>query len=157
MLFPLRFAAVVMALSLSSMAWAQDYDDSLAAVGECRAILEQADVDGVSQPVAVRVCLQPDGTWQIVRDDDDSSVIVYPAAAYPYPDLWYAGPPIFVGIGTTFVFVDRFHHFHHFHRMGHPHFGGFHPNAVAPHGGFHNDFHGDFHGGMNGFGGGHHR
>lgn len=147
--FPLRFAAIVAALSVSSAAFAQGYDDSLAAVGDCRAILEQADIDGVIQPVAARACLQPDGTWQIVRDDDDSSVIVYPAAAYPYPDPWYWGPPIFVGIGAGFVFIDRSHHVHHFHRMGHPHFGGFHSNAVMPHDGFH--------GGMNGSGGGHHR
>ncbi|SAK56045.1 hypothetical protein [Caballeronia ptereochthonis] len=151
---PFGLAAAVMALSLSSAAFAQSYDDSLAAVGECRAILEQADIDGVSQPVAARACLQPDGTWQIVRDDEDSSVIVYPVAAYPYPDPWYWGPPIFVGIGASFVFVDRFHHFHHFHRMEHAHFGEFHP------GGFHSRAtmpHEGFHGGMHGFGGGHHR
>ena len=151
---PLRLAALIAAWSLSSAALAQGYDDTLATVGDCRAIYEQVDIDGVSEPVAARVCLQADGTWQIVGDDGDSSLIVYPVAAYPYPDSWYRGPPIFVGVGTRFVFIDRFHHFHHFHRMGNGHFGGFHRNefhshAVVPNGGFS--------GGMHGSGGGHHR
>jgi surface antigen len=146
---PLRLAAIAAALSLSHMVFAQDYGDPLAAVGDCRAIPEQAEIDGVNQPVAARACLQPDGTWQMIRDDEDSSVIVYPVAAYPYPDPWYWGPPIFVGFGASFVFVDHFHHFHHFHRMGHAHFGGFHAHAVVPQGGFH--------GGMMHGSGGHHR
>ena len=59
-----------------------------------------------------------DGTSQIMRDDHDGSVLVYPGvASYPYPDPWYWGPPIFIGLGASFVFVDRFHHFHHFHHM----------------------------------------
>ncbi|MDB5787109.1 MAG: hypothetical protein JWQ50_7024 [Caballeronia mineralivorans] len=46
-------------------------------------------------------------------------MLVYPVAAYPYP----GGPPLFIGVGASFIFVDRFHHFNHFHQMDHDHFG----------------------------------
>ncbi|WP_069915697.1 hypothetical protein [Caballeronia insecticola] len=157
--FPLRLCSLllVLVLTLALPAFAQGYDDPLAAIGDCRAIPEQADIDGISQPVAARACLQPDGTWQIVRDDADSSVIVYPIAAYPYPDPWYWGPPIFVGFGTSFVFVDRFHHFHHFHRMGHEHFGGLHHGGFGGYHAYAHPYSVAPHGGMHALGGGHHR
>ncbi|GAU06330.1 lipoprotein [Burkholderia stabilis] len=115
-----------------------------------------------------RACLQSDGTWRIVQSDD-GSVLWYPAAAYPYPDPWYWGPPLFIGAGVSFIFVDRFHrfhhfdhfdhfnHFNHFNRMDHRHFGmpvgsGFHRGPFIGGGG--HGF-GGMHqfGGMNGGGG----
>jgi surface antigen len=77
------------------------------------------------QQIVGRACLQSDGTWQIMQGPD-GSVLTYPIAQYPYPDPWYWGPPVFIGAGVSFIFVDRFHHFshfHHFHQMGHVHVG----------------------------------
>jgi hypothetical protein len=77
------------------------------------------------QQIVGRACLQSDGTWQFVQSPD-GSVPVYPVAAYPYPAPWYWWPPLFVGGGVSFIFVDRFHHFRHFghfHQIDHNHFG----------------------------------
>ncbi|CAB3792859.1 hypothetical protein LMG28614_03595 [Paraburkholderia ultramafica] len=151
----LRFGTVLVCLGFSASALAQTYDESPAPAesgGNCRAVAGQAEIDGTMQQIVGRACLQPDGTWQIVQEPD-GSVMWYPVAAYPYPDPWYWGPPLFIGAGVTFIFVDRFHHFHHFHhfhrfhhfdhfhQMDHNHFGaamaaGFH-RGPFPGGGVH--------------------
>jgi surface antigen len=154
-----RFGIVLVCLGLSATASAQTYDDSTSQEPgiDCRAIVGNAEIDGTMQTIVGRACLQSDGTWQLMRDDYDGSVLVYPVASYPYPDPWYWGPPIFIGAGASFVFVDHFHHFHHFHHMDHNHFGspGFHGGFHTTTGGMHgfNGMHG-FGGGMHGFGGG---
>jgi surface antigen len=154
-----RFGIVLVCLGLSATACAQTYDDSTSQEPgiDCRAIVGNAEIDGTMQTIVGRACLQSDGTWQLMRDDYDGSVLVYPVASYPYPDPWYWGPPIFIGVGASFVFVDRFHHFHHFHHMDHNHFGspGFHGGFHTTPGGMHgfNGTHG-FGGGMHGMGGG---
>ncbi|AUT70224.1 MULTISPECIES: hypothetical protein [Paraburkholderia] len=104
----------------------------------CRNIVGQAEIDGTTQQISGLACQQPDGTWQI-QQGGDAAAVVYPIPAYPYYDPWYWGPPVAVGFGAPFVFVDRFHHFHH---MNHVHWG-------RPGGGFHGT------GGMHGWGGGH--
>ncbi|KVD84455.1 hypothetical protein WS62_20245 [Burkholderia sp. ABCPW 14] len=114
----LRFGMGLVGLGLSASAFAQMYDDLPAYGTNCRAVLGQADIDGTVQQVVGRACLQSDGTWQIVQSPD-GSVLWYPLAAYPYPDPWYWGPPLFIGAGVSFIFVDRFHHFRHFHRFDH--------------------------------------
>jgi hypothetical protein len=113
----------------------------------CRMVSGQAEIDGVTQQIVGRACRQPDGTWQIVQDADGSEAAIYPIPAYPYYpyypyyDPWYWGPPLAIGVGVSFIFVDHFHHFHH---MDHVHFG--HPsNGMGMHGGFHGGG-GGFHG-----------
>lgn len=117
-----RFGALLVCLGLSTPAFAQEYDDSSmqADSANCRAVAGQADIDGSMQQIIGRACLQSDGTWQF-EQNSDGSVLWYPVAAYPYPDPWWWGPPIFIGAGVTFIFVDRFHHFHHFHHFDHFH------------------------------------
>ena len=139
---------VLAAMGFAAPALAQTYDDAVGADVDsgtsCRAVAGQAEIDGSMQQVVGRACLQSDGTWQIV-ESPDGSMLVYPVAYYPYPDPWYWGPPLFIGAGASFVFVDRFHHhfhFDHFHQMGHMHVG-----APAGPG---------FHGGPARFGGGTH-
>jgi len=156
----LRFGTLLVCLGLSGPALAQTYDNLPvpADSANCRAIAWQTEIDGTMQQIVGRACLQPDGTWQIVQSPD-GSVLMYPVAAYPYPDPWYWGPPLFIGVGASFIFVDRFHHFHHFdhfHQMDHNHFGvrfgeGFH-HGPFPGGGMHGF--GEMHrfGGMHGFG-----
>ncbi|MEN8513004.1 hypothetical protein [Burkholderia sp. RS02] len=151
-----RFGIGMVCLGLSAPVLAQ-MDDELPDYGtNCRAVVAQADIDGTEQQIVGRACLQSDGTWRIVQSDD-GSVLWYPAAAYPYPDPWYWGPPLFIGAGVSFIFVDRFRHFHHFdhvdhfNRMDHRHFGmpvgsGFHRGPFIGGGG-----HGF--GGMHRFGG----
>ncbi|KDB06236.1 hypothetical protein LIG30_0510 [Burkholderia sp. lig30] len=97
---------------------AQMYDDVSNDDTNCRAVLGQAEIDDTPQQVVGRAYLQSDGTWQIMQSPD-GSVLWYPLAAYPYPDRWYWRPPLFVGAGVSFIFVDRFHRFHHFHRFDH--------------------------------------
>jgi hypothetical protein len=113
----------------------------------CRTVVGTAEIDGTTQQIMGRACRQPDGAWQIVQDSDGGAVAVYPVPAwpyYPYYDPWYWGPPVTIGVGASFIFVDHFHHFHH---MGHVHFG--HPSGgMGPRGGFHGT------GGMRPFGGG---
>ncbi len=103
----------------------------------CQNVVGQAEIDGTTQQISGLACRQPDGTWQIQQADN---AVVYPIPAYPYYAPWYWGPPVAVGIGTSFVFVDRFHHFHH---MNHVHWG-------QPGGRFHGS------GGMHGWSGGAH-
>ncbi|KVD81744.1 hypothetical protein WS62_24520 [Burkholderia sp. ABCPW 14] len=141
----IRCGAALICAGLSASACAQTYDGSTAPIdtSDCLAVTGQADIDGAMQQVVGRACLQSDGTWRLVQNED-GSVLWYPVAAYPYPDPWYWGTPFFVGADTTFFFVDRFHHFHHFHRFHH-----FHPmtpSHIGPPmgGGFH---HGTSHGG----------
>jgi surface antigen len=151
----LRFGTLLVCLGFTAPAHAQTYDDLTAPAtsSNCRAIVGEAEIDGSMQQIAGRACLQSDGTWQIVQSSD-GSVLWYPLAAYPYPDLWWWGPPILFGAGVSFIFVDHFHHFHHFyhfHPMNHGRFG-------APIGtGFHRGpFPGrsrDGFGGVHGFGG----
>ncbi|WP_412026009.1 hypothetical protein [Burkholderia cepacia] len=118
----------IVCLGFSASVLAQMYDDQPDYGTTCRAVVAQANIDGTDQQIVGRACLQSDGTWQIVQSDD-GSVLWYPAAAYPYVDPWYWGPPLFIGAGVSFVFVDRFRHFHHFdhvdhfNTMGHRHFG----------------------------------
>ncbi|WP_431825326.1 hypothetical protein [Burkholderia sp. F1] len=167
----LRFGALLACVGLAAPALAQPYDESpvLADGTNCRAVVGQAEIDGTMQQIVGRACLQSDGTWQIVQSPD-GSVLWYPVAAYPYPDPWWWGPPLFIGAGASLVFVDRFHRFHHFHHfnhfhpINHGHFGapigaGFH-HGTFPGGGMHGGFggvrgfdgmHGS--GGMHGFGG----
>ncbi|WP_228878206.1 hypothetical protein [Paraburkholderia saeva] len=112
----------------------------------CRMVSGQAEIDGVQQQIVGHACRQPDGTWQIVQDADGNDAAIYPIPAYPYYpyypyyDPWYWGPPIAIGVGGSFIFVDHFHHFHH---MDHVHFG-HPPNGMGMHGGFHGG--GGFHG-----------
>ncbi len=142
----LRFGILIVCLASSTPALPQTYDELpvLGDANNCRAVVEQAEIDGTVQQIVGRACLQGDGTWQIVQSPD-SSVLWYPVAAYPYPDPWYWGPPLFVSAGASFIFIDRFHHFHrfrhfdHFHQIGHNRFGapmggGFH-RAPFPGGG----------------------
>lgn len=111
-----RFATLLACLGSSATALAQTYDDLPAPVDgiRCRAVIGQAEIDGTAQQIIGRACQQSDGTWQIVQNPD-GSVLWYPLDTYPYPDPWYWGPTVFVGVGTSFIFVDRFHHFHRFH------------------------------------------
>jgi surface antigen len=143
-----RLGIMLATLGFAAPALAQTYDDAAGGYvdpgANCRAVAGQADVDGSMQQVVGRACLQSDGTWQIV-ENPDGSTLVYPVAYYPYPDPWYWGPPLFIGAGVSFIFIDRFHHhshFDHFHQMGHMHVG-------APMGS-------GFHGGPSHFGGGMH-
>ncbi len=108
----------IVCLGCSAAVCAQTYDDLADASTNCRAVVAQANIDGTEQQIVGRACLQDDGTWQFVQSPD-GSVMWYPATDYPYADLWYWGPPLFIGVGVGFVFVDRFHHFHHFHRVDH--------------------------------------
>lgn len=108
----------IVCLGCSAAVCAQTYDDLADASTNCRAVVAQANIDGTEQQIVGRACLQDDGTWQFVQSPD-GSVMWYPATDYPYADLWYWGPPLFIGAGVGFVFVDRFHHFHHFHHVDH--------------------------------------
>lgn len=133
-------------LAASAPLFAQSFDDSMSSdtQSSCRAIAGQAEIDGTMQQIVGRTCLQDDGTWRIV-ESDDGSVLTYPIAEYPYVDPWYVGPPVFIGVGVGFIFVDRFHHFHrynHFNQMNHYHVRGGHA------GGFHGGGHMYSHGGM---------
>ncbi|NTX25566.1 hypothetical protein HT746_00080 [Burkholderia pyrrocinia] len=155
----IRSGIGIVCLGFSASVFAQMYDGVPDYGTNCRAVVAQADIDGTEQQIVGRACLQSDGTWQIVQSPD-GSVMWYPAAAYPYADPWYWGPPLFIGAGVGFVFVDRFHHFHHFdhfnhfnhfNRMDHRRFGmpvgsGFHHGPFIGGGG-----HGS--GGMHPFGG----
>ncbi len=151
----LRFGTLLVCLGLAAPALAQTYDESsVSDYGtNCRAVAGQAEIDGTTQRMVGRACLQSDGTWQIVQNPD-GSVLWYPVTAYPYPDPWWWGPPLFIGGGVILIFVDHFHHFHrfvHFHQLDHGHFGapigaGFH-RAPFPRGGLRSF------GGMRGFGG----
>ncbi|WP_175997299.1 hypothetical protein [Burkholderia stabilis] len=143
----------IVCLGFSASVFAQMADD-VTDYGTCRAVVAQADIDGTEQQIVGRACLQSDGTWQIVQSPD-GSVLWYPAAGYPYADPWYWGPPLFIGAGVSFVFVDRFRHFHHFDHIGH-----FNPiehrRFGTPMGaGFHHGAFGGMHqfGGMSGAGG----
>ncbi|CAB3969636.1 hypothetical protein BCO9919_03888 [Burkholderia cenocepacia] len=151
----------IVCLGCSAAVFAQTSDDLADETTNCRAVVARANVDGTEQQIVGRACLQDDGTWQFVQSAD-GSVLWYPAADYPYADLGYWGPPLFIGAGVGFVFVDRFHHFHHFHHFDHVvHFNGVdHRRVGVPIGaGFH---HGAFpagtvghgFGGMRPFGGG---
>jgi surface antigen len=130
------------------------YDAQPPEAAPCRDIAGQAEIDGVMQPIVGRACLQPDGTWRIAQDS--GAVVAAPVLAYPYYGPWYWGPwywgPPVVGVGASFVFVDRFHHFHH---RDHDRFG--RPDRGLPGlgGGFRGP--GTVHdpGGMHGFGGMH--
>ncbi|WP_133647724.1 hypothetical protein [Paraburkholderia flava] len=113
--------------------------------GNCRAVSGQAEIDGTTQQIVGRACQQSNGTWQIVQTDD-GNVLWYPAGAYPYADPWWYGPPLFIGAGVGFIFVDRFHHFHRFYHYNHFHQFGYHHFGASAMGGFHH-----------GFGGGHRR
>ncbi|MCA8304871.1 hypothetical protein LGN24_25645 [Burkholderia seminalis] len=113
-----RSAAGIVCLGLAASVFAQMADDPTENGANCRAIVAQADIDGTRQQIVGRACLQGDGTWQIVQGPD-GSVLWYPAAAYPYADPWYWGPPLFVGAGVSFIFVDRFRRFHRFDHADH--------------------------------------
>jgi len=155
----LRFGIGLACLGFSAPTLAQTYYDSSVPAGNsnCRAVVGQVEIDGTMQQIVGRACLQSDGTWRIVQSPD-GSVPWYSVVAYPYPDPWYWGPPLFIGGGVSFIFVDRFHHFRHFdhfHQMDHNHFGvrfgeGFH-RGPFPGGGMHGF--GEMHrfGGMHGF------
>ena len=159
----LRFGTLLVCLGFAAPALAQTYDEQPVPADStdstnCRAVVGQAEIDGTMQQVVGRACLQGDGTWQIVQSQD-GSVLWYPVAAYPYPDPWWWGPPIFIGAGVSFIFVDHFHHFHHFdhfHQMGHVHFApigaGFH-RGPFPGGGMRGFAGTRGFGGMHGFGG----
>ena len=152
----LRVGTLLVCLGFSAHAVAQTYDEQPVSADStnCRAVVGQADIDGGTDLVVGRACLQSDGTWQIMQTRD-GSVLWYPVPAYPYPDPWWWGPPLFIGGGVSLIFVDHFHHFHHFdhfRQMGHDHVtfagGGFH-RGPFPGGGMHGS------GVMGGFGGMH--
>jgi surface antigen len=109
-------------------------DDSMA----CRNIVGQAEIDGVTQQISAYACRQADGTWQVQQGADGTAAAIYPLAVYPYypyyDPWWYWGPPVSIGIGASFVFVDRFHHFHH---VDHMHFGQPNNGYRSRGGGFH--------------------
>ncbi|HEY3536683.1 MAG TPA: hypothetical protein VGL01_04565 [Trinickia sp.] len=124
----LRFGTLAVCLGFSAPTLAQSYYESpdLADSSNCRAVVGQAEIDGAMQQIVARACLQSDGTWQIVQSTD-GSVLWYPVTAYPYPDPWYWGPPLFIGGGVSLILVDRFHRFRHFDRFHHfRHFDRFH-------------------------------
>lgn len=150
-----RAGTPLVCVAFTASACAQTNDNAAAPDygADCRAVSAQAEIDGTMQEVTGRACRQPDGTWQLVRDTPDGNVLVYPAAVYPYPDLWYWGPPLFIGVGAGFVFVDHFHRFHHFGHVDHDRFGAPHGMGFGrrPFGG--GRMHGP--GGMHGFGGMH--
>jgi surface antigen len=95
-------------------------------------------------------CRQADGSWQVTQKTPGLPDQVYsvPAMSYPYlyyqsysaypylypfPDLWWYGPPVFVG-GTVF-FAHGFHHFRDrggFHDHG-SHGGGIHSGGRGMH------------------------
>ncbi|KML63551.1 hypothetical protein VL15_00510 [Burkholderia cepacia] len=142
----------IVCLGFSASVLAQMYDDQPDYGTTCRAVVAQANIDGTEQQIVGRACLQSDGTWQIVQSDD-GSVLWYPAAAYPYADPWYWGPPLFIGAGVSFVFVDRFRHFHHFDHVDHFNSMGHRRFGMPVGAGFH---HGPFPvGASHGFGGTH--
>ncbi|AOI80942.1 hypothetical protein [Burkholderia sp. NRF60-BP8] len=113
-----RSLTAIVCLGFAASVFAQTTDDSAANGTNCRAVVAQADIDGTEQQIVGRACLQDDGTWQIVQNAD-GSVLWYPVAAYPYADPWYWGPPLFIGAGVSFIFVDRFRRFHHFDHVDH--------------------------------------
>ncbi|OAJ54406.1 hypothetical protein [Paraburkholderia ginsengiterrae] len=97
----------------------------------CRLVAGQAEIDGVTQQITGRACLQPDGSWQIAEDDTAAQYLAY-GPVYYY-DPWYWGPPVVFGGGVSIVFIDRFHHHHH---MDHVHF--VHGSSgMGGHGGWH--------------------
>ncbi|WP_322052751.1 hypothetical protein [Paraburkholderia bannensis] len=117
----LRATPLIITAGLALSAPAYAYDEGVSQdSGTCRAVIESAEIDGAMQEIAGRACLQSDGTWQIVRDADGTT-LWYPVASYPYTyvDPWWWDPPIFLGVGINFVFVDRLHHFHHFDHFAH--------------------------------------
>jgi surface antigen len=130
----LHFGIVVASLALAASGQAQTYDDGTTSIDStnCRAVVGRAEIDGTVQQIVGRACLQADGTWQIMQSTD-GSMIWYPLAAYPYPDPWWWGAPIFIGTGVRFIFVDRYHHFH---RFGGP-VGAGHHHGVFTGGGMH--------------------
>lgn len=147
----LRFGTLLACLGFAVPALAQTSDDLPVPADStnCRAVVGQADIDGTTQQIVGRACLQSDGTWQIVQGQD-GSVLWYPVADYPYLDPWWWGPPVFIGAGVSLIFVDRFHHFHHFdhyHLMDRGRF------RVPVGAGFHRGGFGG--GGARGFGGAH--
>jgi hypothetical protein len=88
----------------------------------CQVYTAQVTVDGTTQPIAGRACLQPDGTWQIVEavPGVPPAMAVYTPPPYAYQafyDSWLWGPPLGFSAGG-FVFVDRHHHIHDFHGHG---------------------------------------
>lgn len=135
--FGTRLGSGVACLCLSAVgaapAGAQtDANASSSDASACRLVVGQAEIDGVMQQISGRACLQPDGTWQIVEDD---------AAQALTPDYygpWYWGPPVVLGAGVSFIFVDRFHHFHHMDHVHYPH-GSY---GMGGHGGWHGGWHG---------------
>jgi len=153
-----RLGTLLVCLGFAAPVLAQPYDELPVPdnSANCRAVAGQAEIDGTMQQIVGRACLQSDGTWQFVQNPDGSE-LWYPVAAYPYPDPWWWGPPLFIGAGVNLIFVDRFHHFHHFHHFDHFHQFD-HGHFGAPIGaGFH---HGPFpgggvrvFGGVRGFGG----
>ncbi|ACC70889.1 hypothetical protein PPMP20_05325 [Paraburkholderia phymatum] len=104
---------------------AQPYSDQTT----CRHVVGQAEIDGTVQQISGLACLKPDGTWQIQQGSD--GIVVYWIPAYSYYDPWYGRTPVVVGVGASFVFVDRFHHVHH---MNHMHWG--QPGGMMGRGGF---------------------
>ena len=91
----------IVCLGCSAAVFAQTYDDLADDTANCRAVVARANIDGTDQQIVGRACLQDDGTWQFVQSPD-GSVLWYPAVDYPYADLGYWGPPLFIGAGVGF-------------------------------------------------------
>ncbi|WP_206951380.1 hypothetical protein [Trinickia acidisoli] len=127
---------------------AQSYPDAPAASPACQPVTGHAQINGAEQQISGWACQQPDGTWQIMQTDEAGNL--YPVAGYPYPYYYYDGPwfwgaPVVLGVGASFVFVDRFHRFHPMNRGHFGHGRGGWSSAAGWHGGA---------GGARGFGGG---
>ncbi|WGS51410.1 hypothetical protein LFL96_07890 [Paraburkholderia sp. D15] len=98
--------------SCAATAAAQSDDNPTATdTTTCRFVVGQAEIDGVMQQVSGRACLQSDGSWRIVADDPGA--LAFSGDPVYYYDPWYWGPPVIVGAGVSFVFIDRLHHVHH--------------------------------------------
>ncbi|MGH8781324.1 hypothetical protein [Paraburkholderia sp.] len=139
----IRIGILLAGLGMLTPAFAQTDDGSQTVDADnCRAVSGQAEIDGTMQQIVGRACQQSDGTWQIVQTDDGNA-LWYPADAYPYPDPWWYGPPLFIGAGIGFIFVDRFHHFHHFNHYNHFHQYGYNRFGASARGGFHRGYGGE--------------
>lgn len=81
----------------------------------CREFSVQVIIGGQPQQLVGQACQRPDGSWQMTQTFGVAPrVYPPPIYAYPYPGDWPApwifGPPF---VGSSFVFIDRFHRFHH--------------------------------------------
>jgi surface antigen len=119
----LRYGPVLAAgVFFAACAGAQTYGGVSVDTSDCQIVTGQTDVNGTLQPFVARACLQPNGTWLFLSE---AGSWVAPDDGYSYyASPWVWGAPVL--LGSTVVFVDRFHRFHRFDRFHHfDHFGHF--------------------------------